>query len=65
MLGRPAVEQGLWGSGSSPQDLVEAPKENLLGLLQVKGGLLQGSPGIVVEVGQRLSASCQGGARNR
>lgn len=33
-------------------DLVEAPEENLLHLLQVKGDLLQGCPGVVVEVSQ-------------
>lgn len=43
------------------QDLVEASEENLLCILQVKGDLLQGCPGIMVEVGQRLPASCQGG----
>lgn len=43
------------------QDLVEASKEDLLCILQVKGDLLQGCPGIMVEVSQRLSASCQGG----
>lgn len=40
---------------------MEASKENLLCILQVKGDLLQGCSGIMVEVSQRLSASCQGG----
>lgn len=43
------------------QDLVEASKEDLLRILQVKGDLLQGCSGIMVEVSQRLSAGCHGG----
>lgn len=62
MQGRPDQRVGACKvQADSSQDLVEASEENLLCILQVKGDLLQGCPGIMVEVSQRFSASCQGG----
>lgn len=55
------ISQRARAQTDSSQDLVEASEEDLLYFLQVKGDLLQGCPGIMVEVSQRLSASCHGG----
>lgn len=62
MQGKPDQRVGAYRShADSSQDLVETSEENLLRILQVKGDLLQACPGIMVEVSQRLSASCQEG----
>lgn len=58
------LEDVHFGLSGTFQHLVEASKEYPPHFGQVKGDLLQGGPGVVVEVGQRLPAGCRGGVRD-